>query len=87
MDNLISYTASEARENLYRLIASAAKGLNSYEIKLRGKPSVVLISKDEVESWLETLDILSNPSEIKAIRAAKKQKGLISHRDLLKKLS
>ena len=87
MDNITTYTASEARENLYKLIKLAAKGLNSYEIKLRGEPSVVLISKDELDSWLETLDILSNPTEIKTIRIAKKEKGSVSHKNLLQKLT
>jgi len=87
MNNITTYTASKARENLYKLIRSAANGLNSYEIKLRGEPSVILISKDELDGWIETLDILSNPEEVKAIRITEKQKGLISHKDLLKGLT
>ena len=70
-------TASKAREKLYALIKSAAKGLRSYEIKLRGSEPVILTSKAEVESWLETLEVLSSPSEAKAIRSAKKEKKLI----------
>jgi len=87
MNNVTTYTASEARKNLYKLIKSAATGLNSYEIKLRGEPSVILISKDELDSWLETLDVLSNPEEVEAIRISKKEKGLISYKDMLKKLA
>ncbi|MBI4057835.1 type II toxin-antitoxin system Phd/YefM family antitoxin [Candidatus Microgenomates bacterium] len=77
MNPTTSLTASEAREKLYSLIKNAAKGLRSYEIKLRGAEPVVLISKNEIDSWLETLDILSNPKEAKAIRSARKEKRLI----------
>jgi len=44
------------------------------------------VDKGELESWAETMDILSNPEEVEALRISKKQKGLISHKDLLKKL-
>lgn len=80
------YTASEARKNLYNLIRSAAKGLKSYEIRLRDSDPVILVNKAEIEAWQETLDILSNPFEIKAIRRAKKEKKTISHQELLKSL-
>lgn len=81
---ITTYTASEAREKLYALIKSASQGLRVFEIKLRGKDPVLLINKAELESWLETLDILSNPEEAKAVRKAKKEKKTISHQDLLK---
>jgi len=86
MDDTTVYTASEARKNLYNLIRSAAKGLKTYEIKLRDSEPVILVNKAELESWQETLDILSNPAEIKAIRQAKKEKRIVSHKDLLRSL-
>ncbi|OGV90561.1 hypothetical protein A3A66_02355 [Microgenomates group bacterium RIFCSPLOWO2_01_FULL_46_13] len=85
MNQVAIYTVSEARKRLYSLIKSASRGLRSYEIKLRGKSeSVILINKRELESWQETLDILSNPEEIRAIRTGKKQKRTLSHADMLK---
>jgi prevent-host-death family protein len=81
-----TYTASEARSKLYSLIREAAKGLKAFEIKLRGSEPVVLMSKEELESWQETLDILSNPEEVKAINKARKSKKFISHEQVLKKL-
>ena len=84
--NTTTYTASEARSNLYKLIREASKGLKAFEIRLRGSDPVVLISKEELEGWLETMDILSNPDEAEAIRKAKKEKKTISHKQLLKKL-
>lgn len=76
--------ASTARQNLYTLIRSAAAGLRTYEITLRGVKPVVLMSKEELEGWLETLDIMSNPEEVRAIRAARRQKKLYSHQEMLR---
>ena len=86
MLNITTYTASEARNKLYKLVKKASIGINAYEIKLRGSDSVLLISKDEVESWLETLDILSNPEEAKAIDKARKSEKLIPHEQVVKEL-
>jgi len=85
MNNITTYTASEARKKLYTLIDSASRGLKTYEIKLRGRDPVLLVSKDEVESWLETLDILSNKEEVKAIEKARREKETVSHEKVLKK--
>jgi prevent-host-death family protein len=81
-----TYSASEARSKLYSLIREAAKGLKAFEIKLRGSEPVILMSKEELESWQETIDIMSNPKEAKAIDKARKSKKFISHEDVLKNL-
>jgi prevent-host-death family protein len=86
MNQITTLTASEARENLYTLIKTVSNGLRSYEINLRGANPVVLISKNELESWIETLDVLSSPKEVEAIKMGKKEKRLISHNDILKRL-
>lgn len=86
MNNTTTYTASEARAKLYSLIKQAATGLKSFEIKLRGTDPVILISKEELESWLETLDIMSNPEEVKAIEKARKEKKLIPYEKVLEEL-
>ena len=82
-----TYTVSEARENLYDLVRSVSRGLKTYEITLRGaEDSVVLINKSELESWQETLDILSSKEEIDAVRRGRKEKKTISAQNLLKAL-
>lgn len=87
MNNTSVYTVSEARNNLYSLVEKTSKGLGIVEIKPRGtSQSVVLVNKGELESWLETLDILSNPKEADAIRIGKKTKKTISQKDFLKKI-
>jgi prevent-host-death family protein len=82
----ITLTASDARENLYQLIKKASKGLQAFEIKLRGSEPVVLLSKSELESWEETLDIMSSPAEVKAFRTARKETKLYSESDIKRML-
>ena len=79
-------TASEARQNLYSLIRRASKGLRAFEIKLRGVEPVVLISKEELEGWLETLDIMASPDEVRAIEEGRRDKTGIPLEKLLKEL-
>lgn len=82
--NTVSITTSNARKNLYSLIKEVSKGIKSYEIRLRGNnESVMLINKAELESWQETLDILSSPEERNAVRQGLKEKKTISHKNLL----
>jgi len=86
LTNLTTYTASQARADLYSLIKQTANNQKSYEIKLRGSNPVILISKAELESWLETQDILNSPEEMKAIREGLSTNKTISHENLLKEL-
>lgn len=81
-----TFTASDARDNLYDLIRAAGRGLRTYEITLRGAKPVVLMSKEEMEGWLETLDIMANPEEVRAINIARKQKRNIPLEKILKDL-
>ena len=86
MFNTSTITASEAREDLYNIIRKASKGLSSFEIKLRGAEPVILISKDEIEGWLETWDIMNSPEEVEAIAEGRKSKKTISHEEMKKLL-
>lgn len=84
--NTIAYSASDVRQNFYYLVKKASTGLNAIEINLRGNEPVLMINKAEVESWLETLDILSSPKELKNLRASIKDTKFITHEELTKKL-
>ncbi len=86
MDNTTTVTASEARQNLYSLIREASKGFRAFEIKLRGTNPVILMSKEELEGWLETLDIMASPEEAGAIKEARGAKKTISHKEMKKLL-
>lgn len=86
LNNIQTYTASEARKQFYSLVKKAGDGLHAFEITARGSEPVVLINKAELESWLETLDIINSEEEISAIRKAKLETTAVSHEELMKQL-
>lgn len=79
------YNASDARQNLYTLIKTVANGLTPIEINLRNTEPVIMMSKADYDGWLETLDIMMSPSEIKTIRAGRKNKKIYTS-DQMKKI-
>lgn len=86
MNKIFTISASDARADLYNLIRSAGKGAKAYEIVLRGAEPAILMSKDELESWMETLDVMSSPAEVEAIREGREEHGGIELDELMKKL-
>lgn len=65
-------TVSDARANLYDMMESVRKYLKRYVITHKGIPQAVLLPIEDVESWEETLDILSNKKLMRDIRQAEK---------------
>jgi antitoxin YefM len=59
---------AEARANLSRLIESAVTTHERFEVTRNGNRVAVLMSADDYDSLMETLDILSNPEEVEALR-------------------
>jgi len=86
VNNITSFTASQARSDFYNLVKSASKGLEAFEITLRGSEPVVMLNKAEFESWMETIDILNNPVEVDNIKKARASKKTITHKEILKQL-
>lgn len=84
MDTTIALT--DLRADLPGIVKKIAKGFNRLVVTVFGKPKVVLISVEELESLEETLDILSEPGALKDIKEglkeAKAGKG-VPLRDLL----
>lgn len=80
MSQQTTYTASQAREILFQLIRQTNTGLVKPEITLKGVDPVMLISKSEYESWMETLSI--TPSEKKAALEPINEAELIDINDL-----
>lgn len=64
---------TEAREKLTELVDKASNQLQEYVITVRGRPKAVLMSSEEFESWKETMDILSDPGLVKAIREGEEE--------------
>lgn len=65
-------TASEARNGFFAMLKAIETPGVSVTITYEGHPKAVLMSVEDFEGWMETLDIMSNPEEaadiIKALR-------------------
>ncbi len=67
---MTTLSASAARQNLFRLLEKSVKG--HVPIRIASKQGVViLISQEDYESLLETLELLSTPGMLKSIKEAK----------------
>ena len=58
----------ELRPALPKVVQRIDGRLDRYVITRRGKPVVVMLSVDDYESLLETLDILADPRAVAGIR-------------------
>ncbi|MAE68391.1 MAG: type II toxin-antitoxin system Phd/YefM family antitoxin [Candidatus Peribacteraceae bacterium] len=66
-------SATNARSQLFDLIEQAGKPGSVISITHRDLPDVVLMSYDEFEGWIETMEILSNPSLVDQIQNGLKE--------------
>lgn len=60
---------AEARARLSKLVESAVSTHERFEVTRNGVRAAVLLSADDYDALLETVDILSRPEEVAAIRA------------------
>ncbi len=65
-------TVSDARTKLYDMMEEVHKYLRRFVITHHGKPQAVLMPVEDLESWEETLDILSNKKLMADIRQSQK---------------
>ena len=70
MVNTIS--VRELRPQLSKVIDNIHKKFDRYVITRRGKPEVIMMSMDDYEGLLETLEIESDPELMADIRQAQK---------------
>lgn len=92
MDSKTTISISEARKKIFEIANDVQSPNNIYTLTENGKPKMVLISADEFESWMETLEVLKDfPDLKKDINKFeedvknKKYKNYISLEDILKK--
>ena len=62
----------ELRKNLANVISDVKAHYERYVVSKRGKPEAVLMSMDDYEGWLETLEIMSDKEAMEDIRQAEK---------------
>ncbi len=74
--------ASEARSEFFNLLDKIHRLRRKYTITKEGRPQAILMSTEEFEEWVETLEILSRPSTVKGIKKGLKDlksKKFVSH--------
>jgi antitoxin YefM len=65
---MTTLSLADARANLSKLVESAVTTHERFEVTRNGDRVAVLMSADDYDSLLETLDVLSNPEEVEALR-------------------
>ena len=63
----------ELRPELPKVVARIDGRLDRYVVTRRGKPVVVMLSIDDYESLMETLDILADPNAMAGIRKGEEE--------------
>lgn len=84
---MTTISATTARANLYDLIDEVAKTGKRVGITKKGETKVVLMSVEELESWEETNEILSDKRLMRNLKKAEKdiEKGRFITFEQLKK--
>lgn len=59
---------TEARRDLPNIVDVVSTSQEHFVITKHGRPAAIVMSPDEFESWQETLDILSDPNAMRALR-------------------
>lgn len=65
-------TATEARKNFFELIEKAKKSSFPVNITVKGIPEVVLMSREEYEGWMATIETLSDPELMEMLKESEK---------------
>lgn len=72
---MTTLSLAEARANLSKLVDAAVTTQEIFEITRNGNRDAVLMSADEYDSLLETIDILSDEETMKQLRVALTQQA------------
>jgi len=60
-------SVTEAKKNLLALVREAQEQGKVYSLTRRGAPAAVLLSEEEYRSVKETLEVLTDPEELRGI--------------------
>ncbi len=69
---MTTVTATDARKNWFEILKKSVRGHRVYEIAAR-EGQVVLLSKEDYDNLLETLELMSIPGLVKSVRQAKRE--------------
>ncbi len=68
-----TFTASQTRANIYNMLDQVKDNLAQFIISHKGVPTAALIPLEELESWQETLEIMSDKKLMKQIKQGEKE--------------
>lgn len=71
--SVITMPVTEAKQRFTEIVKSAEDYFDRYLVTKNGKEAAVVMSAAEYENLLETLDILSNQKELRALAEASTQ--------------
>lgn len=60
MDTQTTLSITEARKNIFKIVSDVEKTGARYTLTDKGKPKVVVLSADEFDSWLETMEVMQD---------------------------
>lgn len=63
----------EARAKFSKLVDRVDQLSDRYIVTKNGTPKAVVMSAEEFESWVETLEFMSNPKAVKALNQGLKE--------------
>lgn len=61
-------SATDARNNFFDLLGRVKKGPFPINITVKGVPEAVIMSKEEFDGWMATIETLSDPELMEKIR-------------------
>lgn len=74
MDSLFkTYTVTEAKRKLLELVEDIENMRERITITKNGIPTTVMMSLDDYESLIETLEIMANPKIMKSLKKSHQQ--------------
>lgn len=65
-------TATEARNNFFNLLAKVKRSPYPISITVKGIPEVVVMSKEEFDGWMATIETLSDKELVESIKESDK---------------
>ncbi|MFF7684396.1 type II toxin-antitoxin system Phd/YefM family antitoxin [Microbacterium sp. NPDC007973] len=65
---MTTLSLADARANLSKLVESAITTHERFDVTRNGDRVAVLMSADDYDALLETVDVLSRPAEVAAVR-------------------
>src|SRR6266508_1946534 len=72
---MTTLTVTQAKNSLLELLRAVEERGETVQITRNGIPAGVLVSAEEWESLLETLEILSDPTAMKRIERSRREAG------------